>query len=167
MKAVVIIFIIFSILMVGIMLWADYVETREPQYEPIETPKPEPEPPQEPEVVEVYYLLTDAERDLVERVVMAEAQKAVAQCILNVCLLEGLRPAQVIAKYNYAGARPMPTDAIKMAVEAVFDRGEEIIDPETKYFYAPNRTTSAWHESQVYVCTIGGHRFFKEASPNG
>ncbi len=23
--------------------------------------------------------------------------------------------------------------------------------------------SSEWHESQIYVCTIGGHRFFGEA----
>lgn len=122
----------------------------------------------------VYYRLTDEERDLVERVVMAEAggephegQMAVAQCILNACLLDGIRPEEVIVKYKYTDARPTPTNAVKMAVEAVFDKGEKVIDSEAKYFYAPNLVKSEWHESQVYICTIGSHRFFKEAKVIG
>lgn len=177
MRAVVIIFIIFSLLVVGVMLWADYVEykeTRPPECTPVEVEEPTTEPPPEPEVIKVHYLLTDAERDLVERVVMAEAgaepyegQMAVAQCILNACILEKMRPLQLVREYQYATARPDPTDAVKMAVGAVFDKGDKVIDPEVKYFYAPARVVSAWHESQVYACTIGGHRFFKEASSRG
>ena len=34
---------------------------------------------------------------------------------------------------------------------------------EILYFYAPALVSSEWHESQTYVCTIGGHRFFGEA----
>ena len=121
-----------------------------------------------------FYELTEEERDLVERVVMAEAgaepyegQKAVAQCILNACLLEHLRPAQVITKYKYADARPEPTESIMSAVSAVFDKGEKVIDPEALFFYAPAMVSSAWHESQDCVATIGGHKFFKEADQVG
>lgn len=35
-------------------------------------------------------------------------------------------------------------------------------DAEILYFYAPALVSSEWHESQTYVCTIGGHRFFEE-----
>ena len=31
---------------------------------------------------------------------------------------------------------------------------------------APARVTSEWHESQIFVIERGGHRFFKERSPN-
>lgn len=130
------------------------------------------EPASAPPVV--CYELTDEERDLVERVVMAEAgaepyegQMAVAQCILNGCLLENLRPAQIVKKYQYAGARPAPTESVKKAVAAVFDEGEKVIDSEALFFYAPAVSVSAWHESQVCVATIGGHRFFKEADQVG
>lgn len=121
-----------------------------------------------------FYGLTEEERDLVERVVMAEAgaepyegQKAVAQCILNACLLENLRPAQVVKKYKYTDARPEPTEAVTSAVSAVFDKGEQVIDSEALFFYAPAMTSSAWHESQDCVATIGGHKFFKEADQIG
>ncbi len=42
----------------------------------------------------------------------------------------------------------------------------EVTDPTfTAYLYAPARTTSNWHESQIFVIELGGHRFFKERSP--
>lgn len=117
-----------------------------------------------------YYPLTDGERDLVERVVMAEAgaepyegQKAVAQCILNASQLRELSPAQVVVVLKYTKARPEPTESVKQAVSAVFDYGLTVLDKDVVYFYAPAMVTSTWHESQEYVTTIGGHRFFKEA----
>lgn len=117
-----------------------------------------------------YYPLTDWERDLVERVVMAEAggepylgQKAVAQCILNASLLQRTTPAKVVTTLRYTKARPDPTESVKQAVSAVFDDGATVFDRDVVYFYAPKLATSTWHESQVYVVTIGCHRFFKEA----
>lgn len=35
--------------------------------------------------------------------------------------------------------------------------------PETEPITAPALVSSAWHESQTYVCTIGGHKFFEGA----
>lgn len=115
------------------------------------------------------YALTVAERDTVERVVMAEAgaepfegQIAVAQCILNACELESKRPDEIVIKYQYTDKRPKPTDEVKAAVSAVFDDGETVTDAEILYFYAPALCESEWHESQTYVMTVGGHRFFEE-----
>lgn len=131
--------------------------------------------PDEPERTETVlrstarYVLTAAERDTVERVVMAEAgaepyegQIAVAQCILNACEHEGKRPNEIVIEYQYTDKRPNPTDAVKAAVSAVFDNGETVTDAEILYFYAPALCDSEWHESQSYVMTIGGHRFFEE-----
>lgn len=115
------------------------------------------------------YALTAAERDTVERVVMAEAgaepyegQIAVAQCILNACEREDVRPDEIVVEYQYTDNRPEPTDEVKAAVSAVFDCGETVTDAEILYFYAPELCDSEWHESQEYVMTIGGHRFFEE-----
>ena len=125
----------------------------------------EPAPEGEP-----YYALTDWERDLVERVVMAEAggeefdgQIAVAQCILNASELRGIRPSEAVVELKYTKARPEPTESVKQAVAAVFDDGYRLFDREVIYFYAPALVTSTWHESQTYVTTIGCHKFFKEA----
>ena len=115
------------------------------------------------------YALTAAERDTVERVVMAEAgaepyegQIAVAQCILNACERENMRPDEIVVEYQYTDVRPEPTDEVKAAVSAVFDNGETVTDAEILYFYAPALCESEWHETQEYVMTVGGHRFFEE-----
>ena len=130
-------------------------------YSPVVIPEPESVPA---------YVLTDAERDTIERVVMAESggesyegQMAVAQCILNACLKDDLRPVEAVEAYGYTSNRVEPTESVKAAVEAVFDAGEVAVDANILYFYAPAYCTSTWHESQVYVTTIGGHRFFEEA----
>ena len=116
----------------------------------------------------IRYPLTRGERDLVERVVMAESggesykgQMLVAQCILNACEIDGIRPAEVIRKYVYAKARPEPSDSVKRAVSAVFDKGETVTDEPIVYFYAPALVKSEFHESQIFCVEEGGHRFFK------
>lgn len=113
------------------------------------------------------YGLTASERALIESVVMAEAgaeeqlgQMAVAECILNACERNGTRPAETIAQGGYTSARPVPSESVKTAVSEVFDRGVHVFTGEALYFYAPAVCTSAWHESQVFVGEIGGHRFF-------
>ena len=114
------------------------------------------------------YSLTPQERDLVERVVMAEAggesykgQMLVAQCILNACEIDGIRPAEAVKRYSYAKSRPEPSKSVKRAVAAVFDEGEQATGEPILYFYAPALTTSEFHESQIFVIEEGGHRFFK------
>lgn len=118
---------------------------------------------------ECVYFLSDDEYDTVCRAVMAEAggesylgQKAVAQSILNACRLNSKRPIEIVKDYQYAKNRPTPTESVKRAVEDVFDRGEKVVDTRVTIFYAPAYCKSKWHESQVYFCTIGGHRFFIE-----
>ena len=116
----------------------------------------------------IRYPLTPQERDLVERVVMAEAggesykgQMLVCQCILNACEIDGIRPAKVVKKYAYAKARPEPSESVKQAVSAVFDKGEQVTDEPIVYFYAPALVRSEFHESQIFAIEEGGHRFFK------
>lgn len=116
------------------------------------------------------YRLTADERELICEVVMAESgiepfdgKMAVSQCILNACEKTGKRPVEIVAEYGYTAARPEPSDEVKKAVAKVFDDGETATDREILYFYAPALCQSLWHESQTYVCTIGGHRFFEEA----
>lgn len=117
------------------------------------------------------YELSDAERDVVERVVMAEAggesyegQMLVAQCILNAAEKTGTAPSEVVVTYKYTKSRPEPTQSVRDAVAAVFDDGETITGEPVMYFYNPARVTSKWHESQIFVTEIGGHRFFSERS---
>lgn len=122
-------------------------------------------------MIEQLYPLTDAERREIASVVTAEAvgepyagKVAVAQCILQACYDDGLRPIEAIKKYKYCKLRPEPCDEALEAVRAVFDLGEKATAEPIKYFYAPARVRSSWHESQDYVMTINNHRFFKEAA---
>lgn len=115
------------------------------------------------------YELTDAERWEIASVVEAEAgaecfagKEAVAQCILQACEDDGIRPTEAVQKYRYTKRRPEPSKESLLAVSAIFDFGWAVASEPIKYFYAPGRTTSNWHESQIYVVTIGGHRFFRE-----
>lgn len=116
------------------------------------------------------YTLTDAERWEVASVVTAEAQGepyagkvAVAQCILQASEDAGIRPTEAVVKYSYTKKRPEPSEEALEAVQAVFDFGHVATTEPIKYFYAPAIVYSEWHESQDYVLTINGHRFFKEA----
>lgn len=121
----------------------------------------------------VRFYLSASERDTVERVVMAEAggesfegQMLVAQCILNAAEKEGVQPSEAVVIYSYTSNRPDPTQSVKDAVAAVFDRGEVAIDAPVMYFYNPALVTSDWHESQIFIAEVGGHRFFAERSNN-
>lgn len=127
----------------------------------------------EPTATPARYQLSASERDTVERVVMGEAggesfagQMLVAQCILNAAEKEGVQPSEAVVIYSYTSSRPDPTQSVKDAVAAVFDRGEVAIDAPVMYFYNPALVTSDWHESQIFVAEVGGHRFFAERSPN-
>lgn len=120
--------------------------------------------------MEKRYDITDEERWEIASVVTAEAggepfagMVAVAQCILNGCEDEMLRPSDLLKEYQYTSKRPEPSEEALEAVQAVFDFGQVVTDEPIKYFYAPAVTESAWHETQDYVLTINGHRFFKEA----
>ena len=139
----------------------------------VTTPPAENTATPEPTATPARYQLSASERDTVERVVMAEAggesfagQMLVAQCILNAAEKEGVQPSEAVVIYSYTSSRPDPTQSVKDAVAAVFDRGEVAIDATVMYFYNPALVTSDWHESQIFVAEVGGHRFFAERSPN-
>lgn len=126
------------------------------------------EPTEEPTEPAPFYELTKEERGLIEEVVAAEArgepyegQMAVAQCILNACIRDGIRPPEAIKRYGYAAPCTGLTPSVMRAVRAVFDDGETVTDEPILYFYAPALCYSSFHESQIFVMEIGGHRFFK------
>ena len=163
------------VLMIGILLGsavtAQTEETDKP--EPVEARVVQYDPPPEPmpEIVpEARYALTDAERDIVERVVMAEAagegfdgQRLVAQCILNTAEATDMRPDEVVLAPNqYASPAAEASQEVKDAVSAVFDAGDMATDEPIRWFYAPRYVYSAWHENKAFVLEYGGHRFFKE-----
>lgn len=138
----------------------------EVETEPTPTPEPTPMPTPAP----VHYPLTAEERKDVELTVMAEAggedfdgKALVAQCILNTAEALGVSPSAVVhAKGQYAPPAESASDEVKEAVAAVFDNGYTATDECVRYFYAPARCTSEWHENCLeFVLEHGGHRFFK------
>ena len=157
----------------------DKAEAAEVEPEPAEERVVHYDPPPEPmlevdvsemETTATRYGLTDAERDIVERVVMAEAggegfdgQRLVAQCILNTAEAMDLRPDEVVTAPNqYASPANEASQEVKEAVSAVFDDGDMVTDEPIRWFYAPRYVDSAWHESKRYVLTYQNHKFFAE-----
>ena len=115
------------------------------------------------------YIITDEERYELASAITAEAigepfagKVAVAQCILQACEDDGIRPIEALTRYKYSTRRPEPTDEALAAVEAVFDFGHVATSEPIRYFYAPELIESSWHESQAYVMTINNHKFFKD-----
>ena len=122
-----------------------------------------------------YYGLSDSERYTVLCIVAGEAgnepydgKVAVANCILNGCILNNATPSEVKSIYQYSGykdfnsfAASNPSDGaeIEQAVSQVFDDGN-LLSNTVLYFYAPQYCSSSWHESQNFCFEIGGHRFF-------
>ncbi len=137
--------------------------------EPIKVEKVEEKSVDEQQIPKDRYKLSENERYIVECIVMGEAghqsykgKLLVAQCILNACLKEDAPPSVIRTKYQYSGWREDVNKDVKRAVEQVFGTGELATSEPILYFYAPKYCTSAWHESQHYVLTEGGHKFFKQ-----
>lgn len=139
------------------------------QYDPPPTPMPEVDV-SEMETATPRYTLTDSERDIVERVVMAEAagegfdgQRLVAQCILNTAEAMDLRPdAVVLAPNQYASPAAEASQEVKDAVSAVFDDGDMVTGEPIRWFYNDKLVYSEWHEGKRFVMYFGNHKFFAE-----
>ena len=126
----------------------------------------------EPEVIEeVYWLLTDEERDLVERVVAAEArgesiegQMAVAQTIMDRCTTRNqsitevcTAPAQFAEPYGGE-----ISEKTQDAVSFVFDKGEKVFGLVTHFYAWEEIEPPYWTAEKDYVGEIGGHRFYAD-----
>ena len=121
-----------------------------------------------------FFNLTETDRKTIQYIVAGEAKgepmegkMAVAQCILNGMVKSGWSAERVRIEYKYSGwddeLENTNSEAWAEVVEAVsrvFDDGELISDKPILYFYAPDITSSSWHESLNHAVTIGGHRFF-------
>ena len=142
----------------------------------------------EPEIVEMeseidkpeieYYkspiYLTEDDRWFIECVVAgecayepSEGKLAVAQCYFDAMIKDGLTAREVKEVYQYAGwnsdldkqDRKMYIEVMD-AVHDIFDVGQFVTEKPILFFYSPSLCDSPWHESQNYVMTIGGHKFF-------
>ena len=91
---------------------------------------------------------------------------AVAQCIYNTAVNKGISPSAVVqVPGQYASmSSNEANDNVKKAVSQVFDSEEFYVEEPVMFFYAPKYSAGTWHETSPnleYVCTIGGHKFFK------
>lgn len=116
-----------------------------------------------------YYYLSDSERHVVECIVQGEAggesfkgKKLVAQCIVNACIESSLQPSEVKKAYKYSGWNTNVSEDTKKAVSEIFDYGYMVVDEPILYFYSPKYCNSSWHETQQYIITEGGHKFFSK-----
>lgn len=117
-----------------------------------------------------YYELTDAERQAIENIVASEGgycdyefQALVAECILNGCIAEDMRPLEIFNRGDFWLTNNVaPTETTKKAVSDVFDKGVMPTAEKVRYYYNPNFCESPIHESMCYVLTCCDCRFFKD-----
>lgn len=121
-----------------------------------------------------FFNLTETDRKTIQYIVAGEAKgepmegkMAVAQCILHGMVKSGWSAERVRIEYQYSGwddelenVNPEAWGEVVEAVSRIFDDGELISDKPILYFYAPDITSSSWHESLNHAITIGGHKFF-------
>lgn len=130
---------------------------------------PESEESSEPELP-ARYELTSEERRAVEKMVASEGgyceyrfQALVAECILNGCEADDLRPLELFARGDFWLTHDVaPTDTTRQAVSDVFDKGIMPTAGKVRYYYNPAYCESSMHESMCYVLTCCGCRFFKD-----
>ena len=121
-----------------------------------------------------FFNLAEVDRKTIQYIVAGEAKgepmegkMAVAQCILHGMVKSGWSAERVRIEYQYSGwddelenVNSEVWAEVVEAVSRVFDDGELISDKPILYFYAPDITSSSWHESLNHAVTIGGHKFF-------
>lgn len=125
----------------------------------------------EPEEVEPYFPLTDEERELVERVVAAEArgekiecQMAVAQTILDRVVTREQSITEVCAA-PYQFADPYMgeiSEKTQDAVRFVFDDGAKVFDKVTHFYASHLIDPPYWTESKEFKGEINGVSFYAD-----
>lgn len=113
--------------------------------------------------------LTDDERALAEQIVACEAgadslegQMAVAQCLYDSAVLDGLTIQQVFKKYGYSSLYNRKVTAEnELAVSMVFDYGAKISNKPIQWFVTPAAAPGSWHErGAAFAGQFGAHRFY-------
>ena len=113
--------------------------------------------------------LTDDERALAEQIVACEAgadslegQMAVAQCLYDSAVLDGLTIQQVFKKYGYSSLYNRKVTAEnELPVSMVFDYGAKISDKPIQWFVTPAAAPGSWHErGATFAGQFGAQRFY-------
>ena len=125
----------------------------------------------EPEEVEPYFPLTAKERELVERVVAAEArgesiecQMAVAQTILDRAISREQSITEVCtAPYQFAEPHQGNiSEKTQDAVFFVFDNGAKVFDKVTHFYASHLIDPPYWTESKEFKGEINGVSFYAD-----
>ena len=113
--------------------------------------------------------LTDDDRDLLERLCMGEfgsggfiGAALIAQCVKDAMCFDGYATvADVIQYCRYDCSTDIGTnDACRQAVRYVFDDNCDAVQHRIMYMYNPYMVKSAFHESQNFILSYQGVRFF-------
>ena len=113
--------------------------------------------------------LTDADRDLLERLCMGEfgsggfiGAALIAQSVKDAMCFDGYGSvADVIKYYRYDGRTDVGTnEACRQAVRYIFDDNHDAVQHRLLYMYNPYLCTSSFHESQRFILSYQGVRFF-------
>lgn len=113
-----------------------------------------------------YVSLSAYDRAKLERLVMGEAGTMgyegcalVAQCIRDAMNRSGTSSIDtIISEYQYYGSTAIePNQNVKNAVSYIFDQNGSAVQHRLLCFYIGY---SSWHETQTFITSIGGVRFF-------
>lgn len=118
------------------------------------------------------YVISDEERELIEKVVAAEARGESIECMMGVaqvirdrCITREQSPIKVLTTPNQF-AKPYEgkiTDRIKDAVSFTFDEGHSTFEYPVTHFYASHLIDPPdWTEGMEYLGEIDGVSFFRQ-----
>lgn len=113
--------------------------------------------------------LSDEDRDLLERLCMGEfgsggfiGASLIAQAVKDAMCFDGYGSvAEVIRECRYTGSINMgASDECRQAVRYIFDENHDAVQHRIMYMYNPSMVESTFHESQNFILSYGGVRFF-------
>ncbi|MBQ1829942.1 MAG: hypothetical protein II116_02675 [Ruminococcus sp.] len=113
--------------------------------------------------------LTDEDRDLLERLCYGEfgsggfiGAAMIAQCVKDAMCFDGYSTVEDVIKYcRYDGSTTSGTsDECVQAVRYIFDDDGSAVQHRMLYMYNPYMVKSAFHESQNFILSYQGVRFF-------
>ena len=94
-----------------------------------------------------------------------EGQMAVAQCLYDSAVIDGITIQEVFKKYGYSTLYNRNVTAEnELAVSMVFDYGAKISDKPIQWFVTPAAAPGSWHErGATFAGQFGAHRFYYDA----
>lgn len=113
--------------------------------------------------------LSDEDRDLLERLCYGEfgtggfiGASLIAQAVKDAMCFDGYSSvAEVIRECRYTGSTDQGTNAeCRQAVRYIFDENHDAVQHRIMYMYNPRMVDSAFHESQNFILSYAGIRFF-------